>query len=1579
MADRDVKLIIRAKNEASRAIDSVSEALKELNQSQEETGRSAAKADGLLGELGAEFQRLNKEIAGLNALSRVAAEIQKVERAVERIQSDTRSAAAEFGRYAREAEKASAATARLTAQSLRFREAVSREEGLLKSLRAERSRANAELRKSENQYKALQAAIERQGRAGTPAAKSAETFLAADVAKARAAAEEAARSFNEQKVATDRAKQALKDHAAEVRRAEGEERRLAAATKEAAAATTRNRSELQRSRAVLGEIRQVATSAAQALGGVAISQREIGEASRQTATTLDAVSSELAAMQRFSDGGGGFTNPETAASIRRQREEVERARAAYELLEARAQRLAAAQQRIGPPTRTAAAAHREAAAAAKAAKEEMERQIAVLNRMPGAVNQVRGLRGIFAGLYGESRQAMSMFQRLRGELLSLSTAYVGLYGSIQNIGGVITAYQSLEAAQNRLGAVFNQNDTQVRNELSWLERQAARLGISFDTLSNQYSKFAVAARAANFESEATRKVFLSVAEAGRVNKLSLEQMGGIFLALEQMISKGKIQSEELRRQLGDRLPGAFNIMADALGVTTAELDNMMKAGEVVANQTNLMKFADELDKRFGSQLAQSLRSTTTEIGRFRNELFQAQLRVARGGFIDALTEGLRELNQWFQSREGRDFFLSLGAALGNVVSVLAEVPKLLGWISAGIKLLIGYKLAAVFMGWAGGARTVTGAFVTLGGALTAARSGIVTFAATLGTAIARMQFANATGMTLAATLRTIGALLMRIPALAVLTGAMWITTELIGNWLGGVDNVTSALDEHERMMATVITAYEAVKGATDDWAKAIDNATSTQLRANLVRLRSEIEAEISNISNAINDALRPPDWFSTGGGAFRLSGEAREQVETLKTLAEGLRNGAVDLEVFRRAVDDIGRRTNSKVVLELASQFLDIANKLEKLNTASEQAEAAFRLLSNAATDTDKALLGLPTAADASTAALDAAAAAASQYAAALDELKEKIPSLADEMKKLEGLAEVSDAFERGARAIAQMNEPFEMRVARRSALSSARDQAIQAELLKGVSKALQESVKLIVNKEGFRSTPYWDVNAYRIGFGSDTVTLSDGSIQKVVQGMSITQADAYRDLTRRIGEFQDGIIRKIGPAAFNAFTAEQQAALTSIAYNYGSLPDRVAKVINEGGSIKQIADAIRALGTDNDGVNRQRRADEADLFLGSQTGAQAYEWEKKKTDELKKQNEERAKEQEATAKQLADLGFQIEQQKLIMDGRGREAAIEEAIRQAKAANKNITQEQIEQVAELTGRLYDMQNAQAGVEAAEKRVNDLLQMRQELTEQIRLHQEMGQTTQAQALMTQLQSVNAELERAIDNAISMWRSLGGPEADLAIAKLNTTKLSIASVGQQAIISGEMIAERLSGALTNAFRTMAQAIAEGEDAWEAFSRAFLQGIAEMLIEMGRLIVQAMLMRAISGFLGLPVGPMPSIFGVLRHEGGPVGAGGHHRAVSPAWFTGAVRLHEGGIAGLRPNEVPAILEKGEVVDPGDGSVFRKMFGGDQQPPSVKIVNTFDSADVVSEGLNSAVGEQTFLNVVRRNAGKVRQMLGQ
>lgn len=59
-------------------------------------------------------------------------------------------------------------------------------------------------------------------------------------------------------------------------------------------------------------------------------------------------------------------------------------------------------------------------------------------------------------------------------------------------------------------------------------------------------------------------------------------------------------------------------------------------------------------------------------------------------------------------------------------------------------------------------------------------------------------------------------------------------------------------------------------------------------------------------------------------------------------------------------------------------------------------------------------------------------------------------------------------------------------------------------------------------------------------------------------------------------------------------------------------------------------------------------------------------------------------------------------------------------------------------------------------------------------------------------------------------------------------------------------------------------------------------------------------------------------------ILHKGGVAGRDGygHGRAVSSSVFAGAPRYHNGGVAGLKPGEVPAILQKGETVIPRGGS---------------------------------------------------------
>ncbi|MER3352441.1 MAG: hypothetical protein RLQ73_00555, partial [Hoeflea sp. D1-CHI-28] len=124
----------------------------------------------------------------------------------------------------------------------------------------------------------------------------------------------------------------------------------------------------------------------------------------------------------------------------------------------------------------------------------------------------------------------------------------------------------------------------------------------------------------------------------------------------------------------------------------------------------------------------------------------------------------------------------------------------------------------------------------------------------------------------------------------------------------------------------------------------------------------------------------------------------------------------------------------------------------------------------------------------------------------------------------------------------------------------------------------------------------------------------------------------------------------------------------------------------------------------------------------------------------------------------------------------------------------------------------------------------------------------------------------------------------------------------------------IQEEFRGAAQNAFSDFITGAATAEEA-----------IGRLISRLADLALEAALSGLFSGFGGASGGIFGGavIPGIL-HDGGVAGRDGygHGRTVSPSVFRGAPRYHSGGIAGLRPNEVPAILEKGERVIPAGAS---------------------------------------------------------
>lgn len=153
-----------------------------------------------------------------------------------------------------------------------------------------------------------------------------------------------------------------------------------------------------------------------------------------------------------------------------------------------------------------------------------------------------------------------------------------------------------------------------------------------------------------------------------------------------------------------------------------------------------------------------------------------------------------------------------------------------------------------------------------------------------------------------------------------------------------------------------------------------------------------------------------------------------------------------------------------------------------------------------------------------------------------------------------------------------------------------------------------RQTTDFIQAREGFLDHGRWDVNAYRAGYGSDTLTdPTTGKVTRVTsQTKGVTRAMANADLERRLRtEFIPRARAQVGDK-WEGLSDAAKVALTSVAYNYGKLPGDIARAA-AGGDEAAVAAAIRAHQNDNKGVNKGRRNREADSILkGIRSGSRA-------------------------------------------------------------------------------------------------------------------------------------------------------------------------------------------------------------------------------------------------------------------------------------------------------------------------------------------------------------------------------------
>lgn len=274
-----------------------------------------------------------------------------------------------------------------------------------------------------------------------------------------------------------------------------------------------------------------------------------------------------------------------------------------------------------------------------------------------AKREMLGLKSAFSNFAASMGAGLGIYQ-IASQVASVTKELSSAKAVLSNVSDSQTAYNDSIQFATKLAKDYSQDMVSLIAQLGQFQAACKGSGLALDDVNNIYA---------------------SIVKSATYFHLSSQQTEQALLAVQQMMSKGKISAQELRLQLGNVMPGVFQKMADAVGVSTAELDKMMAAGQLISKDV-LPKFAAELDKMTAGKI--DLNSLQLQINALKNAF--AEL-VNSGGFEMAFSKVVKiatnAINVIKNNIKGIGEFIGsylIGNIIGRLVRTITALARLVG-------------------------------------------------------------------------------------------------------------------------------------------------------------------------------------------------------------------------------------------------------------------------------------------------------------------------------------------------------------------------------------------------------------------------------------------------------------------------------------------------------------------------------------------------------------------------------------------------------------------------------------------------------------------------------------------------------------------------------------------------------------------------------------------------------------------------------------------------------------------------------------------------------------------------------------
>jgi tape measure domain-containing protein len=234
--------------------------------------------------------------------------------------------------------------------------------------------------------------------------------------------------------------------------------------------------------------------------------------------------------------------------------------------------------------------------ASNAEIRKAQREFDVLDKKVRKADQAVG---DFSKKVGNYKTALSGVGNLMGAFGIATGAYLAV-----DIGrNIFETTKKLQSMDLALRMVSGSQEEFANNQV-FLSNLAEQYGIEIKGLTKNFTEFWVASKG-KLEAEQIKGIFTSISKSVAIMGLSVEQQDSAFLALQQMMSKGTVQAEELKKQLGNALPGAvkaatmaYQALHPELKVTEKLFMEQMKAGKILSAEL-LPELAKAYEKLYG--------------------------------------------------------------------------------------------------------------------------------------------------------------------------------------------------------------------------------------------------------------------------------------------------------------------------------------------------------------------------------------------------------------------------------------------------------------------------------------------------------------------------------------------------------------------------------------------------------------------------------------------------------------------------------------------------------------------------------------------------------------------------------------------------------------------------------------------------------------------------------------------------------------------------------------------------------------------------------------------------------------------